>query len=123
MKGRVVISVLCLTLAFAVSLFGLISVQRACGELSGAATAALEAPPAERPEAVFALLAGYEKHSRALGVFLKHADADALRTEALRLAYAVRSGDDAALKIALQEFSVCVGEITEGEKMKWENIL
>ena len=123
MKGRLAVSVACVALVFAVSLAGHLYVLRACGALGGSALAAINASPEARAAAAGETLAAYEKHARLLGVFLRHADADSLRRNTLTLSLALETGEDRAVCDALAALWACVGEIVQGERVKWENIL
>ena len=122
MNERLVISIVFLSLAVAVSVFSFLYISSASEELLVLADSVTADIKEGDTSSARELISLWQEHKRGFAIILKHSDADAIDRYFLLFADALSSGDRERMLIAVSDISSFMQVTAEGEKPKIENI-
>lgn len=122
MNERLVISIVFLSLAVAVSVFSFLYISSASEELLVLADSVTADIKEGDTSSARELISLWQEHQRGFAIILKHSDADAIDRYFLLFADAISSGDRERMLIAVSDISSFMQVTAEGEKPKIENI-
>lgn len=122
MNERLVISIVFLSLAVAVSVFSFLYISSVSQELLVLADSVTEDIKEGDTSSARELIALWQEHKRGFAIILKHSDADAIDRYFLLFADALSSGDREQILRAVSDISSFMQVTAEGEKPKIENI-